>query len=347
MTPLYIILASIKKSSFTSAFQRGMLNMFDGLRDSVVPHYSKITLIASAFAAVFVIINLIKIVSQIEGDDQAGGFGHVKLWDIIRPIIFYMLVCISPKIVSVTDTLVKSAVDGVIYTLPADHPFSGMSEKKYEDAVNDWRASQEEERLRIKGERWDKQIVDWLSYGFTSIKSYFATVMQFIKDKLGEVVIFIVQLVFLSIGTFYLVIASIHLMLIMIFAPFMFALSILEPWKRNYQKLIANMVYYELWYPIVGLINTIYAISWKHIMSWGVNTNYMGASAWDYAQMVGGNISATIVQIFVQSLVTIVCCLLLTQVPAIAKAVIDMGASVDSKSDSGTFGKMASMLLKG
>lgn len=312
--------------------QRGVVPMFDGLRIAVYDILDFVPL-ASAFAAVFVIMKLIRLVNDIESDDSNGGFGHVKLWDIIRPLVFYMLVLSTPKVITFIDSSIKYATDEISNRMTISSPDMTFDYnlKEYIGRVNDTKEKnlKEVEQNKIGLDK----VMGKVQVGFQYYQDVFAAFIKFIVDALSGLVVYLMQFLLMCVGAIMLAMASIHLMLITFFAPFMFALSIFEPWKQNYLKLISNFVYYELWYPIISLINFIYGATYTRI------SELTGLESFGTVFAPFGQLGASFAGIIVNVLIIAICIVLMFSVPAISNKVISMSSSPDDNNNVKTLTK--------
>lgn len=307
-----------------SAVGKAILQEFTSIRATTVAHY-KFTTLASALAAVFVIFKLIQIVNDIQGDNEAGGFGHVKLWDMIRPIVFYMLVLVTPNVIKAVDysvNTVTTAIDSRSKTKTDLESVKSIADTwvKFWDKTNEIanRESQYKwyEFVGRQKDAWTK-FCDFVVAFFTAcVETGF------------ELVVGIINLIFNLVSDIYIGICQINLTIIQIFAPFVFALSILDPWKKNYQKVIANYVYYSLWPPILNII--------LYLINNGIGIVQAVAKNNDFSNSIVGLISKTgLIQAddlalnVVKIIILLVGIASLFSVPAMANAALNMGSNHD------------------
>lgn len=309
-----------------NVLNQGLDKIFIALRTEIVHSFNLVPL-ASSFAALFVIFKLVKIVSDIEGDNEAGGLGHVKLWDMIRPLVFYMFVLMTPSIVSTIDSLVSNVTTAMYNATPS----MSIATNEVNDIIQQIKDAYADFTSNYADLNPLKKIAFFLDSGASAI-------LTFLWRILLAGIVWLIQLVYDLVALIFSGIAQIYLCVVIIGAPFVFAFSILEPWKNNYQKLIANMVYFQMWGIIIRFIGAcvgLMRIAALKVIKTDLTAHGLGTL---------GNLTT---EAILTSLIT--CCFLLVglfacfQTPAIANAIFNLGSNHDAH-DSDSAKKIAQFI---
>ena len=212
-----------------SAITDTLLKAFDGAREALSGHY-KFAALASGLAAIFIVFRLIKIVNDIEGDDSAGGFGHVPLWEMLRPLVFYFLTLLSASLIGYIDGATRSVTDQII---SKEHEITFVD---YQDTYG--LKIQDEPELQaiqetIENSGWSiEKVAGFAKLGWFFFKRAFMTPAwagRWLMAGITRLGFFIYDLI----CAFMILMGNVAITLIMVFGPFMFAFSILEPWKKR------------------------------------------------------------------------------------------------------------------
>lgn len=323
-----------------NVFEEALTKATAAIGKSVLNNLS-LTATAIGFAACFVIFRLIQTINDIEADDNAGGLGHVKLWDIVRPLIFFMLVSASPSVVDFIDRATTTVTAGI--NTNASKISNGGSGLDYYISTkwSSFTSNAEEIGTRYKdnkGERSGTALGRFFSntagaaetvadpQTYDNIYNMFTSFWSIITRGWPLAIAWIVKQIMMLARTLFLILSKINIVLIKLFAPFMLALSILEPWKNNYQKLIANLLYFELWAPILSILTVICNGMLSLISSsYVVTTTYINGHL---VKTVYGE--PTYLEMFAYIIVVMACLAIILQTPAISNAVINMGSTHDA-----------------
>lgn len=81
---------------------------FTAVRQSSIAHAGVISSIATTLACVFISFKFIKMYYDLVSDEQSGGFGGVRMWDILRPLVILILVMTFGTWLSWLDTVCNS-----------------------------------------------------------------------------------------------------------------------------------------------------------------------------------------------------------------------------------------------
>lgn len=65
---------------------------FDAIRKDCISHAGSISSIAMALACIFIAFKFIKMYYDFVSDEQHGGFGGVRTWDLLRPIVILIII---------------------------------------------------------------------------------------------------------------------------------------------------------------------------------------------------------------------------------------------------------------
>ena len=306
-----------------SAITDTLLKAFDGAREALSGHY-KFAALASGLAAIFIVFRLIKIVNDIEGDDSAGGFGHVPLWEMLRPLVFYFLTLLSASLIGYIDGATRSVTDQIV---TQGHEISFVDyQNLYGTRLQDNPELQAiNETIENSGWGIEKVagLAKWTWFIIKEVMFNNYLVRMWVMAGITQLGFFIYDLI----CAFMLLMGNVAITLIMIFGPFMFAFSILEPWKTSWQKLIANIVYYELWYPITGILKSVIYSVMSSVVKVFSTTGYTSSGAF-YATV---DTASLITAFLIQLTVILVGIALISQVPTFASQVIALGASSSGK----------------
>ena len=338
-----------------SAFGDALNKIFISIRNTTVDEF-KLKYVAAGFAAVFVVFRLIQIVNDIEGDNEAGGLGHVKLWDMIRPIVFYFLVLYTPTIMNMVDSatnVVTESIDKRTDKLMKGKVFSSTTLKEAIDKINkpvtkktsrivyvddEGRQYSRQEYLNSHGqvkavsETVDVEVkeeppkeLNWWETFTWRVGRFWKKVLAFCTWASVSVITIIYDLI----ADIMMGLAQIQLTIIVIFAPFVFALSILKPWEKNYQKVIANYVYFQLWRPIIGIISFITTSGISTLKQKG-NTAVSSLEGSDLAKVFSSDAASELVSSIASIVLIIIGIGCLIQVPHMANSALNMGSNHDA-----------------
>lgn len=318
-------------SNVTEAFFKAMaavrLENFDAM--SVVP-------IASGLAALFIIFRLIKLVNDIEGDNEAGGFGHIKLMDIIRPLIFFTLTINSGFIIKGVDgamesictsigTMTRVENDGLVEYLnnwADEYEKEAKKANPSEDDTNQkWYQKIWKNTLSLLTDAW-KTIVNFFKVGF----------VKFIADiALSVYQVFMVIMVTLS---------QVNLFILGVMMPFAFALSILDKFKDNYLKVIGYYIEFMMWRPIMMLIMW-FMVNCQSVIAPSIEAYIKGMTS----NSVVADLTSTFIHVFFGVLMIILCITSLSQVPNLANKALSLGSPAENETH-GVSQKMDKILNK-
>lgn len=87
---------------------------FAAVRQSAIAHAGVVSSIAVSLACIFIAFKLIRMYYDLVSDEQAGGFGGVRMWDILRPITLLLIVMTFGTWLSWLDSFCNSVASSLV-----------------------------------------------------------------------------------------------------------------------------------------------------------------------------------------------------------------------------------------
>lgn len=116
---------------------------FSAIRSGIIASSGIVTRLALSLACVFIAFKFIKMYYDFVSDEQNGGFGGVKTWDLLRPIVILILIYNFGTILSYFDGVCNSISSSLV---------SNMNATIEDDKLADRLAQLEEEKELSKKE---------------------------------------------------------------------------------------------------------------------------------------------------------------------------------------------------
>lgn len=294
--------------------------IFYTMRHNAISSSQAFVKIAFAVACVFVLIRLVKLAYNIISDEQHGGFGGVKLWDILKPIVFLILIQGAPLVVSAIDYttgIVVNSVSNSHAIADADAKFDEQMkdvQKKYEEQVAAECAVDDDEEGGFFSPfiNWIKQkLIDlWESVNNFFVGSSFAIGGRFIP--------WLCVKLFNILGFCFLIVSNVFLCVLAMLFPFTICLELLDIWKGNFGRFAAMYVQVSFWKVILVVVQWIIADVRVGATTVGLQ---MISGMVDSDSMLGAAEAA----IWVQALICIAGVMCIKKIPQWATAVIGGG----------------------
>lgn len=237
--------------------------VFSSIRHQAIGGSQMFVKLAFTLGCLFCVIRLVKLTYNIVSDEQHGGFGGVRLWDILMPVVFLCLIQGAPlavRTIDYTTSVVVSSISNSVSIPEADAAFKQQMDnvkneyqqrqeeekKAYEDAVNeDADAGRVSKWIKIV---WNK-IQSWVKRVFHNV-SYWTggTMIPWLAVKIYDFMTFCFQIV-----------ANIFLCLLALLFPITLCLNILDIWKGNLNAFIVKYVQVSFWKVILVCVQWVVA----------------------------------------------------------------------------------------
>ena len=91
------------------------------MRDNVGGGAEVIAAAATVLAAFFIVVKMVSLHYKLSSDEEAGGFGSVKTWDFIKPIVLLLLIGFSPKISIAINHVMTDCMEAISVNTSARH----------------------------------------------------------------------------------------------------------------------------------------------------------------------------------------------------------------------------------
>lgn len=103
---------------FLAAFNSGgeggwIFDLFRSVRMEAIKMSSLSVSLAMAVASIIVVFKLVLVSKNLMSDEQGSGFGQIKMWSVIRPIVILILISSTPKCLGLLDDMANSISIGV------------------------------------------------------------------------------------------------------------------------------------------------------------------------------------------------------------------------------------------
>lgn len=97
------------------------ISALSSMRDSVGGGAEIIAAAATVLAAFFIVAKMVGFHYKLSSDEQSGGFGGVKAWDFIKPIVLLLLIGLSPNIGKTINHVMTECMDAISVGTSARH----------------------------------------------------------------------------------------------------------------------------------------------------------------------------------------------------------------------------------
>ena len=319
--------------NFSEYFEMAMI----ALRKEI-PGMLNLTALASTFGALFVIIRLIHLVKEIEGDDVVGGQGHVDLAEFFRPVILFCFIQIAVPLTTALDALVTPTTDA-IYNRAAKvsmwqrtkNDFTKIGQEIDTNAALGFDAANKtlkEAQQTKNSKKFFQGAGDLVQSFLYKILAWWQNIASSFWKALGNIALWVCSIVYDITGSMFLVIANINLCIVEIFLPFVLAFSILKPWENAWLKVVANWIFFCLWRPLIRVVQMIIGAMMSVIDSIGAKDIVTQSNVvTSIANAFGANG-------FASSILTIIAFLMgifaIMQVPSLANTALSLGSTGDT-----------------
>ena len=218
--------------------------LFQSIRANMTNIASTSAQVATELACIFIIINLVKLARTIMSDNQMGGMGGIDVAEIIRPIVFLMIIQSFSSILGGFDTTVQTVTDNLLDSsknVTYDYA-AGLS-----DIGND--------STKNTGNIFDffKNLnpVDYLEKKFLELIGFDDNQIARILDPSNSVLTLLVEA-----GVGFLawiekwimrVMMQMYLGLLAVTGPIVFAFSILDGWKDAWKTWLGTYIEVCFW----------------------------------------------------------------------------------------------------
>lgn len=235
---------------------------FYAIRSASISGSSRYIWLAFTIASFFLVFKLIRFTYDLVSDEQTGGLGGIKVWELVRPIFFLFLVMGSSLVVGATDSVCNMISSGIESTIPSA---AGNDEfKKIAKNLEEQEAAQfEKENNELLDEARQHfkslDIVDGIVTGSKilwrniriGLKAMFTGL---VAATTGTVLPAIANWLFSIWEIVYKAVAEIYLCIYAMFFPLVIALSILDVWKGSLVALMTKYLQISLWKVLISCI---------------------------------------------------------------------------------------------
>ena len=316
-------------------------NSFEAVRMSAAKMGGTISTVALVLGCFFFGIRMIKMYYDIVSDEQHGGFGGIRVMDVLRPILILLLIAgYSQVVVRPVDALanIASSVVGGTNSIgfsAGTNKLKGMfrdAKDAYKTAKNeDMGQDNPENEPSLGFDPGEKQKENMLTRIFGGVTHVYDTITIFAKGivagtaKAAGTLVDTLMIWFFSImATVVRILSDIMLTILVMIGPLMLAFSVFDKWKDYPFTFIGQYIQFSLWKPIVGLVSfatmnvndavgDILATGLADLSGFGTFTATIGAFM--------GAIGETAIIVFagIQTL---------KQVPTIANAIVNLASGM-------------------
>ena len=103
----------MKMLTILAAFNPGgdggwIFDLFKSIRMSSINMSSVSVSLAMAVASIIVVFKLVLVSKNLMSDEQGSGFGQIKMWSVIRPIVILIMISSTPQCLGVLDDVANS-----------------------------------------------------------------------------------------------------------------------------------------------------------------------------------------------------------------------------------------------
>lgn len=308
-----------------------MGNTMEALRMSSARMGGTISSSAFALACFFFGFRLIKMYYDIVSDEQHGGFGGIRVWDILRPILILLLisgyswVVIKPvdSLASATSGLIGGGMTATISSTTKDIG-AGFREAFDEKKLEGEKKKEENKEGFFKAlANWTglDTVLDQFLEPFKNIRYWLKAIPKGTTNALGTIVDSLLIWFFKLMANVIQIIADILLTILVMIGPLMMAFSIFDRWKGYIWTFIGQYIQLSLWKPIVAVI------CWCTTNANGVLCEtIVGGTDGNFFQYIGNVLAA-----IATTCVTIVAGIeMLKQVPSIANSLVSLASGVSA-----------------
>lgn len=238
-----------------------MERIFATMRMNAISGSQAFVKIAFALACIFVLIRLIKLAYDIISDEQHGGFGGVKLWDVLKPIVFLGLIQGAPLVVGAIDyttNIVVSSVSNSRAISNADAAFDAQL-KEITESYRQQRAA-EDEMDEVEPSGPFSSLINWIKLSFKKLWSRLRIVL-FETDLMigGRWIPWLCVKLFTILGLCFLIVSNVFLCVLAMCTPFVLCLELLDIWKGNLRRFITMYVQVSFWKIILVVVQWVIA----------------------------------------------------------------------------------------
>ena len=319
-------------------------NTMEALRMSSAKMGGTISMSAFALACFFFGIRLIKMYYDVASDEQHGGFGGVRVWDILRPILILLMISgYSWLVVKPVDSLASYA-SGLVgagksmsFSAGAEKLSSAFSDaKKEKDRIKNGNDPSQTDVTSTpalsedsgKG-GWLERVLDKYFGGVKKVKIWWSAFIASTTRGLGNIVNALLIWWFNIMSNVIRIFSDIMLNMLVLIGPLMMAFSIFDRWKGYTWTFIGQYVQLSMWKPLVGVICWC-TTNATDVVCDGLGDSLVGTgSTWQFLGVLLGAIGSTVV-------ITIAGIQMLKQVPGIANTLVSLATGLTAPVEAGT-----------
>lgn len=240
-----------------------MEQVFNTIRRQSIGGAQSFVKIAFVLGCIFVTIRLVKLVYDIISDEQHGGLGGVRLWDVLKPVVFLALIQGSVLFVTALDyttTAVVSSVSNSVVIANADATFKEQMKRitdEYDETVEKEtdQTLEDESEGGMMARLWTK-ITNAMKELWMEIKKGFLGATTTVS---GLWIPWLAVKFYDFLTMCFQVVANIFLCLLALLFPITVCLNILDIWRQNLSGFIVKYVQVSFWKVILTAMQWIVA----------------------------------------------------------------------------------------
>ena len=302
---------------------------FAAARQAALARSGAVTSLAMALACFFVGIRFVRMYYDVVSDEQHGGFGGIRTWDILRPVLIILLISgFQTFFIGPLDSLSQTIAGG----MSSDRTLGDVwAEYKAENK----RADEEKEKAMRKAAAERTYNMDpigvqkgvdgltdkislWVDKKIDHLNRFWTYGGEAAGVALDNIVVWLFNIIFVIMMGF----SDILLCVMAVLGPIVLAFSIFDHWRNNVWTYIGQYITLTMWKPVGAAI------------VWATVTARQGISSW-LAGSVGGitglaKAGTILAGIGIITLVVIAGIKCLRSIPSIASSVLSLASPPDA-----------------
>jgi len=120
---------------------------FQVIRENAIKLSGPVSSLALSLGCIFTVFLFIKMYYEFVSDDQNGGFGGVRMWDILRPIVILIAIGSFAPLSSALDSVTNAVSSSLVANMNAK---SNESNKKLKAALDEYETNRAKSKREIK-----------------------------------------------------------------------------------------------------------------------------------------------------------------------------------------------------
>lgn len=306
---------------------------FYAIRTASISGSGRYISLAFTIASFLCVIKLIKFTYDTVSDEQTGGLGGIRIWEVVRPIFFLFLVQASSLVVGATDnvcSMISSSIESTIPSPATNDEFKAI-EKKLIDQEKELHETEKSEILddaknKFKSLDFAEAFLSTFKLAWYNIRYSLKAMLTGIADATsGTIIPAIGNWLFDIWEIIYKAVAEIYLCIYALFFPIVIALSILDVWKGSMVSLMSKYLQISLWKVLIACITWIVSYARIAVLH---NPQLSGDALSQLGQMQA--------YLWVAGIISIAGIFAISHVPAMAGDIIQAATSASNSNIAGS-----------